>query len=272
MEQLENKKSYNEINDFLQNLPKNFSILQEEIDIEIQMAYFERIKNFKKNIKIDIEELPIKIAGLNISETPEEEKKDILIQLASVDDVKAYRAIEDFNKDTNVKTLKAWSTLALQESRMMMESSLLDESQVFISTGMGGKGDKLRYFIVGFLNDEIDFTDAQKNLLLKEFEYSLHQHNSEIEEIEFKNNFALITALIPIKEPIKEILKNAIDECIALGMKLSEHFLVTNVKKMEIDEIQQFLNEQIEEDISDEDFDDIPFDDNFDDIPFDDDL
>ena len=51
MEHLENKNSYNEINDFLQNLPKNFSILQEEIDIEIQMEYFERIKSIKNTIR-----------------------------------------------------------------------------------------------------------------------------------------------------------------------------------------------------------------------------
>jgi len=262
MEHLSNKESYNEINDFLQNLPKNFSILQEEIDIEIQMAYFERIKKIKGKLKIDAEKLPIKIAELNLNETSVEEKKDILIQLASFDDVKAYRAIENFTKNESNTDLKAWATLAMQESRMMMESSLLEESQVFISTGMGGKGDKLRYFIVSFLNEETEFTAAQKNLLLKELEYSLQQHNSEIEEIKFNRKFALITALIPIKEPIKDILKNAIDECLALGMNLSEHFLVTNVKKMDIEEIEVFLKEQFEEELSDEDFDDIPLDDN----------
>jgi len=261
MERLENKKSYNEINDFLQNLPKNFSILQEEIDIEIQMEYFERIKKLRKSAKIEPEDLPIKIAQLNLSETSYKEKKDILIQLATLDDVKAYRAIENFSKTITDSFLKSWSILALQESRMMMESSLLDESQVFISTGMGGKGDKLRYFIVGFLDGDNEFTEAQKNLLQKEFEYALHQHNSEIELIEFKEKFALITALIPIKEPIKDLLKKAIDECISLGMNLSEHFLVTNVKKMEIDEIKKFLNEQIEEQGFEDDFDDIPLED-----------
>lgn len=252
MENIENKKSYNEINDFLQNLPKNFSILQEEIDIEIQLEYFERIKKIQAT-QINSDDLPLKIAELNITESTDEEKKDILIQLANFDDVKAYRAIENYSKSATNPKLKAWSTLALQESRMKMESSLLDENQVFISTGMGGKGDKLRYFIVGFLNEEVEFTDIQKNLLQKEFEYSLHQHESEIEDIEFKNKFALITALIPIKQPIKNILKAAIDECIELGMDLSEHFLVTNVKKMDIQEIEEFLQEQnYEEDFDNE--------------------
>ena len=264
MEHLENKNSYNEINDFLQNLPKNFSILQEEIDIEIQMEYFERIKSIKNTITKDASELPIMIAELNITESTDEEKKDILIRLASFDDVKAYRAIENFTKSATNPELKSWATLAMQESRMMMESSLLDENQVFISTGMGGKGNKLRYFIVGFLDEEVEFTNTQKNLFQKEFEYSLHQHDSEIEEIRFEKKFALITALIPIKEPIKEMLKIAIDECVELGMNLSEHFLVTNVKKMNIDEIDSFLKEQDIEELTDEDFDDIPFDEDFD--------
>ena len=245
MENIENKKSYNEINDFLQNLPKNFSILQEEIDIEIQLEYFERIKRLKAE-KINSDELPLKIAELNITESTDEEKKDILIQLASFDDVKAYRAIENYSKTATNPELKAWSTLALQESRMMMESSLLDENKVFISTGLGGKGNKLRYFIVGFLNEEETFSDSQKIFLEKEFEYSLTKHESEIESIKFEGKYALITALIPLDQPIKEMLKSAISECVDLGMDISEHFMVTNVKKMEIEEIEKFIDEQIE--------------------------
>ncbi len=38
--------------------------------------------------------------------------------------------------------------LAFQENKMLLESSLLDENQILISTGLGGKGMKLRYFTV----------------------------------------------------------------------------------------------------------------------------
>jgi hypothetical protein len=253
MKNLESKNSYNEINDFLQNLPKNFSILQEEIDIEVQVAYFERAKKIKPSVKDDKKDLALKIAELNITESTDEEKKNILIQLATIDDVKAFRAIENFVSKATNPELKSWATLAMQESRMTMESSLLDENQVFISTGLGGKGDKLRYFIVGFLNEDAEFTETQKNLLKKEFEYSLEQHDSEVEQIEFEQKYALITALIPLKNPIKDMLKSAIDECVELGMDLSEHFMVTNVKKLGIDEIDTFIKEQIENGIVDED-------------------
>ena len=255
MEYLNKKDSYNEINDFLKNLPKNFSILQEEIDIEIQVAYFEHAKSINKLQEFNDKEIAIKIAELNITESSEEQKKTILIELASLENVKAYRAIENFvSKETN-SDLKAWSTLAMQESRMMMESSLLDEKQVFISTGLGGKGNKLRYYIVGFLNEEKTFSESQKNLLEKEFEYSLSKYESEIETIKFEGKYALITALIPLDQPIKEMLKSAIFECVDLGMDISEHFMVTNVKKMEIDEIDKFIKEQIENSYHDEDDD-----------------
>lgn len=252
MDKLGNKKSYNEINDFLKNLPKNFSILQEEIDIDIQMAYFEKSKTINKD-QLDDEKLIIKIAELNITESTDEQKKGLLIELAHFDDVKAYRAIENYVSKTTNDELKAWATLALQESRMSMESSLLDENQVFISTGLGGKGTKLRYFIVGFLNQDIEFTEPQKKLINSEFEYSLDKYNSEIESLIFEEKYLMITALVPIKEPIKDMLKSAIDECISLGMDLSEHFMVTNVKKLSIKEISQFMKEQIENDDFDDD-------------------
>ena len=246
MEYLNSKDSYNEINDFLKNLPKKFSILQEEIDIEIQVAYFDHAKSIKKQKVYSDKEIAIKIAELNITESTHKQKKTILIELASVDNVKAFRAIENYVSKADNPELKAWSTLAMQESRIMMESSLLDENQVFISTGLGGKGNKLRYFIVGFLNEDLEFSDPQKDLLKKEFDYSLTKYESEIESIKFEGKYALITALIPLEQPIKEMLKSAIFECVDLGMNISEHFMVTNVKKMEIDEIEKFIEEQIE--------------------------
>lgn len=238
------ENTYNEINDFLQSLPESFSILEEEIDIEVQLEYFENQKK-KKKIKISSDDISLKIGLLNIDETSIDEKKDILVQLAGIEDVKAYRGIENFSKSADDKGLKSWSILALQESRMLMESMFLEKSQVFISTGLGGRGNKLRYFIVGYLSLGESFTESQKRIIEKEFNFTLEKYHSEIENIEFEGKYILITALIPIKEPIKELLHLAIQECVNLGLPLSEHFLVTNVKKMPISEIETFINEQI---------------------------
>jgi hypothetical protein len=240
------KQSYQDISDFLKNLPKNFNILEEQIDVEVQVSYFERSKSVRK-LKINQDELDLSIDHLFMDNIDVESKKDLLIRLANVDDVKSYRAIETFLSQTEDSELKPWATLAIQESRMLMESSLLDEQQVFISTGLGGKGDKLRYFIVGFLNDDQVFSDNQKIALEKEFAFTLSENEAELEKIRFENKFVLINALIPIKAPIKELLKGAINECRDLGMDLSEHFMVTNVKELEIEEIEAFLSSELDQ-------------------------
>ena len=59
--------------------------------------------------------------------------------MAAIDDVGAYRSIEKYSKNADDE-LKHWSLLALQESRMLLQSKLLDQSQIFISTGLGGEG------------------------------------------------------------------------------------------------------------------------------------
>ncbi len=61
--------------------------------------------------------------------------------------MECYRAIESFIEEAE-EALGFLGILALNESRMLLESKILDENQVFISTGLGGKDEKLRYFVV----------------------------------------------------------------------------------------------------------------------------
>ncbi len=85
-----------------------------------------------------------------------------MVQLAAHDDVEAFRIIERFHKSSE-GVLHDWAVLSLQESRMILQSSLLGEQQVFISTGLGGKGQKIRYFIVLMKKDQdTPFNDTQK--------------------------------------------------------------------------------------------------------------
>ena len=120
---------YNNIQKALENLPDNFNILEEQIDIEIQMQYFEFIRESRENYN------PVEIfenrEELFLTETTLERKKEILAVLSVTDDVKAYRTIEKFLEQAE-GFIKHWAILALQESRMLLQSSLLDEQQVFI--------------------------------------------------------------------------------------------------------------------------------------------
>jgi len=235
---MDSENLYDKLNDYLGKAPDNFNILEEQIEIELQMEYFEFSNKLKGNV--DEEKTLTDIDRLFAIDTMIGDKKTLLAELASIDKVEAYRAIEKYVKDPD-KDLKDWAILALQESRMLLESSFLDENQVFISTGLGGKGNKLRYFIVLLSKKEINFTETQKKLIKSEFDFFLRKQNAEIEKTTFNRNLSTILALIPINVSIKDVFREAINECNQYGNFLKENFIITNVKSLSIGEIKEIL-------------------------------
>ena len=237
---------YNNIQKALENLPDDFNILEEKIDIEIQMQYFD----FSKSNRTDklISECFENREQLFDAEVSTARKKEILSGMAACNDVAAYRTIEKFVQNAQ-GILKQWSILALQENRMLLQSSLLDEQQVFISTGLGGKGQKLRYFAV-FINRNINeiLNGTQQKLLKNELIFELKQNEGEFEIIDFMEGFSSVQVMLPLKADLKQIFRNVIDECNQYGNFLLDDMIVTNVKVLSRGEIIQMLNQDKEQD------------------------
>ena len=230
---------YNNIQRALENFPADFNILEEQIDMEIQMQYFDFV--IKTREKADHVEVFENSDELFMAETSLERKKEILAVLSVIDDVKAYRTIEKFIT-LSEGFIKQWAVLALQESRILLQSSLLDKQQVFISTGLGGKGQKLRYFVV-FMNNVKDFilSKTQQKLLKDELIFELKKSNGELETIDFVEGFSTALVILPLKADIKTVFKNIVDECNQYGNFLKTDLIVTNVKIMSKDEIIDLL-------------------------------
>ncbi len=247
--------------------PEKLNILEQQIDVKLQMDYFKYTRKYKKQnpgyASVNFDELP----DLNDPALTIEAKKEQLVKLASLDNAKAYRAIESF-VENNDPELNNWAILALQESKMLIESNLLQENQIFISTGLGGKGNALRYFIVLIGNNITDFSDFQKNMIQSEFEFALKNNKSELESITFEESFALMLALIPFEIPFQKVFRVAVEECNQFGGFLKPNFLVTNVKTLSVTEIKEFLDKN--DAPPTESIDDIEFD-QIDDITNDDD-
>jgi hypothetical protein len=238
---MEEDKYYKDIQKAIEDLPGDFSILEEQIDIRDQMKYFEfskeiREKNIGKECFENREEL-------FLAETSEERKKEILSAIAAVDEVKAYRTIEKYLKKPD-KELRNWAVLALQESRMLLKSSLLDEKQVFISTGLGGKGKKLRYYVV-FINRERNsmLNPTQQKLVKDELIFALKDNEGEFESIDFFEGFSTSLILLPLKTDIKNLFNNVVAECNQYGNFLNDDMVITNVKVLSRGEIIQMLNQ-----------------------------
>lgn len=239
---MEEDKFYNNIKKAFEDLPENFSILEERIDIEVQMKYFEFSKKLKEK---DISEACFDSRDeLFRNDVEEERKKEILTAIAIYDDVKAYRTLEQFVNEWEGE-LKQWGILALQESRMLMHSSLLDEQQVFISTGLGGKGQKLRYYVV-FLceTQDVQLNETQQKLLKEELIFELKKHDGEFESMDFMEGFSSALVMLPIDAEIKNVFQNVIDECNQYGGFLQEDLVITNVKILSRSEIIQLIHQK----------------------------
>lgn len=238
---MEGENIYDKIKELFGQSPGNLNILEEQVDIDLQMEYFE----YSRSVKEDLDEKEVMERKQELYDPgkPEKEKKALFAKLASIENVEAYRFIENYLNEGHTDN-RSWAILALQESRMLLESKLLDENQVFISTGLGGRDSKLRYFIVLIRKDKGDFPAHQQKIIRNEFEIMLRQHQAEIEKIEFIENYATLLAVIPLSVPLKEVFRQAISECNQYGNFMKSNFIVTNVRELDIDEIEDFLEKQ----------------------------
>lgn len=237
MENLENNP-FEQIQKFFEDFKGDINIIDEQIDINLQMEYFDvskstRSKNQSFNWETCSHDLYDDLKTIN-------DKKEILVKLAAVENVKAYRIIETFTESAP-EILRHWSLLAMQESRMLLQSKLLDQSQVLISTGLGGKANKLRYFFALFNTSDEPFVEYQQKIMLSEFETIFKKHNSEIEEFNFHNNIATVVGLVPLNVPVQDLFARVLQEVNQYGNFLRENCIITNVRKMNEEEINAFI-------------------------------
>ena len=226
-----------DIQDFLNSMPEDYSVIDSQISIDTQMEYFELSQSLKEKKQVDID---VEIDILNSENSLIDDKKLALIKLASVDDVDAFRAIEKQIETSDIN-YKNWVLMAYQESRVLLENTLLDQQKVIISTGLGGKNHKLRYFVVFYReNDEI-FELHQQKIIHNELIYSLEKDNAELENVSFDENFCKMVVLLPLKFQLKDFFKQVIADCNEFGNFLKPYFILTNVKIMDNVEINEAL-------------------------------
>jgi hypothetical protein len=216
----------------------SINILEESIDTDTQVEYFEFSRNY--NPEKSEEEIIQDKDMIFDHDIPISKKKSTLVELASLNNIEAYRTIEKYVNHPNIK-LYEWACLALQESRLHLESNLLDESKVLITTGLGGKGLKVRYFLVFFTPNGESLSISQQAILTKELKYHLLRSNAIFEDIIFEDCFASVLTMIPLSVNLNGLFHQVIDECNLLGDFLYKDFIITNVKALNPEEIRELL-------------------------------
>lgn len=235
----EHENLFEKIQEILGGNPCRLRVLEQQIDLDLQVEYYECSRKLKKE-KDDSWALD-HLQYLHEPDYSFEVKKEILARLASVEKVECYRAIESYVEEAE-ESMKEWALLALNESRMQLESRLMEESQVFISTGLGGRDEMLRYFVVLVSRSRFPLTDTQRKVIPSEFEFVLKKYEGELEEVHFSGYLATLMILLPVNHSLRTVFGEAVRECNLFGDFLMEDFMVTNVRTLSFREIEEFLD------------------------------
>ena len=233
---------YDKLRDLLDKAGGKYAILEEQVDVALQMKFFEFSNNLRKN-KRSSEEIMGNIEVLYDASADLELKKKVLAELSDCDSVEAFRELEKFLKHADSE-IKPWSILAFQHCRIGLESQLLDEHKVFISTGLGGKDDKLRYFIAFKNKKDLEFTDTQIKIIDNEFPFIFKKNDCFIENTQFFDQYFSILAIMPVDCVLNDIITKAISEVNFYGDFLQSDYLITNVKTLEKKDIDYYFNKE----------------------------
>lgn len=240
-----NDDIFREFQQSLEGIKGHFHVLETSVPVERQVEYF----HFSEEVKKSFNEKSIEsqIVVLNALNTTPSEKKYAMTYLAISGDVKAYRALEAYSQHIEAEPesvdveIKDWTKMSLLQAKITLESEFSDEKQVFISTGLGGKGDNLRFYSLFKSNNLVPFSSYQKELIEKEIPFFIREYSGEVEELIISENYFTVVFLISIKVNIKNMLEDALNECNQYGDFISRSFIITNVKKYTDDEIQKEL-------------------------------
>lgn len=221
---------------------ESFHLLEDLVPIEEQMEFFrESDKQRRLDDTFDTDE---EIVILFSSNQPLTRKKKSLLKLSSIPDVKAYRAIETYHSSPLEPELLNWSSMALVGSRIILSSNLSGQQQVYISSGLGGQGKKLRFF--GLFNSATfePFTELQREIIEREFKFQFSQQDIGIESFDIRENYFAILMLFPIEIDARISINLVLEEINKFGGFLDTKFLFTNVRILNDIEVGQFLEKK----------------------------
>lgn len=223
---------------FLLHQPEDLDILEEGIDFQTQLDYLEYSHSFDRGELT--EEQTINLGNMLFNnQLPVEGKKKALTLLAHLGSITAFRQLEKYYSNPD-KELKQWAALALQECRMFLENILTDEMTGFISSGLGGHQNRLRYYFLVLPLEGHLFTKRQKEIIKDECILVANSLCSQVESFDFSDTYVAFTALLPMDIPVAEFIEAGIRNCNELGEFVLESYYVTNTEipnKAEIEKI-----------------------------------
>ncbi len=228
---------FSQFQKFLSETDGYFHVLEQQIPVERQMEYF------KYSNQLKLEKIPWiedELEGYEIDlynpESTEVYKRRILTLFAISSSVAAYRRLEHYVR-VAAPEVQDWAYMALMEGRIILESELSDEKQIYISTGLGGKGQKLRFYMLFPAAEGMAFEGFRRGVIEREFSFALQHAGWDIERLTIHPDYAELVTLMPLRTNPKALLDSIISECNQYGNFMAKTYTLTNVKEMSEEEI-----------------------------------
>lgn len=219
-------------------MTEKIKTIEKEINIITQIEFRNQLYNNKDFVK----DLGFENKILFSSTTSLDKKKKILQSLVLCKEIGAYRIIEEFHKSCKEKDLKEWAYLALLYSEIIIENQLSNDKRVLISSGLGGKNEKLRYSIVFKKKNKTEFSDIEQKTIIDDVKYFFTKFEAELESIEFKNELIFIKMLYPFEKDFFDVAKLIISSVnMLIPELLDSYYFSTNIKEFTLSEMKKHL-------------------------------
>ena len=131
--------------------------------------------------------------------------------------------------------------LWMEDGELGDESDSIFSPATFVSTGLGWKDGKLRYYAVVNTHDRRALSSGEKKKLETILEKAAKKHSGEIGEICFGKEHVLSEAALPPLVAVSDFIGSVFIESDKEGVELSESFLVTNTRKPSDEDIATYL-------------------------------
>lgn len=219
-------------------------IISKDADIQIPEPIHQEYINYHDKIsfkKYDYDQVIKNSKELLFDQkTSDEVKKKLLLLLGHYATKECFDILRKYLNNPN-SNLKDWATLSIKEIQFKIDNEIYEDGRDIIMSPMGGKGEKLRYYVVIGSKHNKSLDKNVKKDLKKDLSIITSKVNSEIESVKFGRTYILIEILIPINISVGKMIEDFLDITSRKKGILKYHYFVVNTHKITKNEIDEYL-------------------------------
>lgn len=237
------------LENILRALPDGMHIIEGGLSPKVMAEYQDLFRKQQKEKHEEAEdiEVPTFEELLQLSNRDAEAFKLQIIELGNFGDVQVFQLLQALYEELSVHRLwKEWLGLALRYCQSHIENEYLGAPMGFMATGLGGRGHRIRYCLAFATNIGTLFNEAKMRFAVGELEVRIEAKDGIIEECQKTDTYMLFMVLLPYKCSLLRIIKEFKEQC---GMMLRDDFLVTNICRPDIEQIEEWAKDTYDETI-----------------------